>query len=104
AEDGIRDWSVTGVQTCALPISSAAPAAPRPGEGALAPAGRGLVLLHPGRPEPGRRKQPPQSANGPPGERGRLLHRLPRPDVLARSEERRVGTEGRTPWARARAR
>src|SRR5438093_5813652 len=24
AEDGIRDWSVTGVQTCALPISSAA--------------------------------------------------------------------------------
>src|SRR5262249_56788048 len=25
AEDGIRDWSVTGVQTCALPIYSAAP-------------------------------------------------------------------------------
>src|SRR5262249_57994992 len=24
AEDGIRDWSVTGVQTCALPISSSA--------------------------------------------------------------------------------
>src|SRR5262249_59893433 len=24
AEDGIRDWSVTGVQTCALPISSTA--------------------------------------------------------------------------------
>src|SRR5262249_59341559 len=24
AEDGIRDWSVTGVQTCALPISSGA--------------------------------------------------------------------------------
>src|SRR5262249_58987481 len=23
AEDGIRDWSVTGVQTCALPISFA---------------------------------------------------------------------------------
>src|SRR5262249_58112598 len=22
AEDGIRDWSVTGVQTCALPISA----------------------------------------------------------------------------------
>ena len=22
AEDGIRDWSVTGVQTCALPICS----------------------------------------------------------------------------------
>src|SRR5438093_8951999 len=25
AEDGIRDWSVTGVQTCALPISEIAP-------------------------------------------------------------------------------
>src|SRR5262249_59831079 len=24
AEDGIRDWSVTGVQTCALPISASA--------------------------------------------------------------------------------
>src|SRR5438093_6561436 len=24
AEDGIRDWSVTGVQTCALPIFDAA--------------------------------------------------------------------------------
>src|SRR5438046_8044415 len=24
AEDGIRDWSVTGVQTCALPICSRA--------------------------------------------------------------------------------
>src|SRR5438093_8481393 len=24
AEDGIRDWSVTGVQTCALPISKSA--------------------------------------------------------------------------------
>src|SRR5262249_56454987 len=26
AEDGIRDWSVTGVQTCALPICIDAPA------------------------------------------------------------------------------
>src|SRR5258706_11693341 len=25
AEDGIRDWSVTGVQTCALPICPSAP-------------------------------------------------------------------------------
>src|SRR5438046_5536036 len=25
AEDGIRDWSVTGVQTCALPISLSMP-------------------------------------------------------------------------------
>src|SRR5438093_2871450 len=27
AEDGIRDWSVTGVQTCALPISILVPLA-----------------------------------------------------------------------------
>src|SRR5438093_11950708 len=27
AEDGIRDWSVTGVQTCALPISEPRPPA-----------------------------------------------------------------------------
>src|SRR2546421_9593342 len=30
AEDGIRDLIVTGVQTCALPISPAAPIAERP--------------------------------------------------------------------------
>src|SRR5438046_10718569 len=43
AEDGIRDWSVTGVQTCALPISqpprpAAGPAAtvPRPAPAAAA--------------------------------------------------------------------
>src|ERR1019366_2113823 len=28
AEDGIRDWSVTGVQTCALPISAPLPRRP----------------------------------------------------------------------------
>src|SRR5438093_13455998 len=31
AEDGIRDWSVTGVQTCALPISSRDAEPPREG-------------------------------------------------------------------------
>src|SRR5262249_58665937 len=30
AEDGIRDWSVTGVQTCALPILRVAVATKRP--------------------------------------------------------------------------
>src|SRR5919106_2644168 len=29
AEDGIRDYKVTGVQTCALPISSRRPRVPR---------------------------------------------------------------------------
>src|SRR5438046_8469234 len=33
AEDGIRDWSVTGVQTCALPILSWPSAGPAPAVG-----------------------------------------------------------------------
>src|SRR5439155_3616746 len=33
AEDGIRDGHVTGVQTCALPISSVSPASARPHHG-----------------------------------------------------------------------
>src|SRR5437762_5930929 len=32
AEDGIRDTSVTGVQTCALPIYSRSASAPRSGD------------------------------------------------------------------------
>src|SRR5262249_56834486 len=77
AEDGIRDWSVTGVQTCALPIS------------------------------PGEVDAPPTSFEGLP------LHFLFRPliagshftrrsqsdvdpEVSRRSEERRVGKEGRS--------
>src|SRR5207302_3585462 len=38
AEDGIRDFHVTGVQTCALPICSQAPPPPEPDEAALAEA------------------------------------------------------------------
>src|SRR5690606_40984146 len=39
AEDGIRDFHVTGVQTCALPISPASPAAPpAPARGRASPA------------------------------------------------------------------
>src|SRR5262249_59308041 len=36
AEDGIRDWSVTGVQTCALPISARACASSRSRDGGSA--------------------------------------------------------------------
>src|SRR5205807_3317079 len=93
AEDGIRDYKVTGVQTCALPISivlhiacsrrrangkgsSASPAAsigPRKGCASLRGAGIGGP----------RRQFPPRSE---------------RP-VRGRSEERRVGKEGRSRWA-----
>src|SRR5438046_1285850 len=38
AEDGIRDWSVTGVQTCALPISAPLPPPPQRQEPGVKPA------------------------------------------------------------------
>src|SRR2546426_10051654 len=41
AEDGIRDYKVTGVQTCALPISPAAVE----GAGAVVPPGEETALL-----------------------------------------------------------
>src|SRR5688572_33399504 len=84
AEDGIRDLTVTGVQTCALPIfhppeSAGGGAA---GDRPAARRGRG----QPGvvrRPEPGRDEVGARGAPGP--ARGRL-----------RSEERRVGKECRS--------
>src|SRR6201991_2792422 len=65
AEDAIRDKLVTGVQTCALPISQQGG-----GRGQGGGAGGG-----------GRRRRP-----------GRLR-------ALHRSEERRVGKEGRSRWS-----
>src|SRR5690625_7791240 len=70
AEDGIRDGHVTGVQTCALPIWSAA-AAPTP------------------RPRSGSRARPPSAG------RTRAAGRSHRPSNSPRSEERRVGKEER---------
>src|SRR5262249_58297516 len=53
AEDGIRDWSVTGVQTCALPIS--APTWPPPsGVSGRLPAGQ---QIRPPPPEHGRSEE-----------------------------------------------
>src|SRR5205807_7302722 len=84
AEDGIRDYKVTGVQTCALPIS-------------------GLTaekfVPHPLTSEAGARLY----------RTGDLARYLPSGDIefrgrtdaqvkLRRSEERRVGKEGRSRW------
>src|SRR5437016_7353536 len=90
AEDGIRDWSVTGVQTCALPIfdvllrrhAGDLPAVARAFQGLakelddLAPEGYASLPL---------REFPP----------------LRRQDVgpAFRSEERRVGKECRSRWS-----
>src|SRR2546422_6221919 len=69
AEDGIRDVAVTGVQTCALPIS---------------PRLRTLVRLGP---------PPARSGVGPVRHSASDLRRHPR------SEERRVGKECRSRWS-----
>src|SRR5690349_24817677 len=70
AEDGIRDLYVTGVQTCALPISR-----------------RG----------PGRTGGPPRAAL--PGRRTRGPARRRGAAAARRSEERRVGKECRSRWS-----
>src|SRR2546430_6053374 len=90
AEDGIRDLTVTGVQTCALPISAGPLRAwpqGRSGEGV-----RYLESPHSGPAGPrGRRAG---ARRGPPGRRRRTASAAP-----DRSEERRVGKECRSRWA-----
>src|SRR5262249_60100864 len=76
AEDGIRDWSVTGVQTCALPILQAADR--QRGRPWAAPAGRE-------RPAADQRRLPAEQVLNP-----------------VRSEERRVGKEWRSRGAAGR--
>src|SRR5258706_3091373 len=88
AEDGIRDWSVTGVQTCALPISvrsAAAVLAVTRGSGqSVAPIPIPLAL-----------------ADGTGiGRRGEVVAQLVRGAARSvRSEERRVGKECRSRWS-----
>src|SRR5438046_3696483 len=79
AEDGIRDWSVTGVQTCALPIWVAL----YQGERSVAALRRHRARAQRGVGRAARRRR---------GE-------LQRADA-GRSEERRVGKECRSGWAR----
>src|SRR2546426_6175733 len=73
AEDGIRDYKVTGVQTCALPISE------------FLTAVCGGMQLMPGLP------------NHPAGERVDVDPETGR--IVGRSEERRVGKECRSRWS-----
>src|SRR5689334_23629286 len=95
AEDGIRDGTVTGVQTCALPISGGRRAtsrpAPPPGRRAArrGPRGRG-----PGGRSPDRRRRRSGSRR-----RARRETGWPRACSATRSEERRVGKEWRTRWS-----
>src|SRR5256885_7626676 len=88
AEDGIRDYKVTGVQTCALPIftveagTETVPAVARVAEGAERERiwAEEIALV-------------PKFAEFE-AAAGRQI-----PVVVLRSEERRVGEEGRSRWA-----
>src|SRR5688572_23457817 len=88
AEDGIRDLTVTGVQTCALPICGSRPDRTRPhGSPRAAARGARRASAGPGRPRP-------RAAS-------RCCDRGTRTVICAvvccpRSEERRVGKEGRS--------
>src|SRR2546422_7000497 len=78
AEDGIRDVAVTGVQTCALPISGKMPVL-------IDAAGKETVLERPSTPTANLREQ-------------KEIVRLAK-EQHARSEERRVGKECRSRWS-----
>src|SRR5207248_3678515 len=85
AEDGIRDRTVTGVQTCALPISQA-PRAEAPNLATWASARASAAMTRPA----------PTPALAPaPASRSPTLKAV----ASARSEERRVGKEWRTRWS-----
>src|SRR2546430_5419102 len=88
AEDGIRDLTVTGVQTCALPICSSSTSC-------SAPRGSGSS---PGSSSPyddGLAPEDHAQAAGARGARGCGV----RDRSLGRSEERRVGKECRSRWS-----
>src|SRR5262249_60049988 len=86
AEDGIRYWSVTGVQTCALPICREE--------------ANDRVRLATGR----ARRAPDHAAATLPRERSVVREPLHGVRHAPRSEERRVGKERRSRWARGHER
>src|SRR5438093_8172418 len=83
AEDGIRDWSVTGVQTCALPIFAD-----------VGVVREGLLTNFIGW---GKRRVGPKIVDY--AERLRKIGENQDGQAELRSEERRVGKECRSRWA-----
>src|SRR5690606_39613764 len=83
AEDGIRDFHVTGVQTCALPISVDHACSPE------------RDPCHLDRPD--REAEHTEQGNVDDQHERYAQSRMPRIDI-ARSEERRVGKESREGW------
>src|SRR3989454_7814924 len=101
AEDGIRDYKVTGVQTCALPISGRASRA-RAGVRRV----RRAASVPRGVRARSRRKLPTPAVRS---ESDLMANRIPPPREFSwartlrtlsfRSEERRVGKECRSRWS-----
>src|SRR2546429_2366988 len=87
AEDGIRDVAVTGVQTCALPISTAKAPPGNAKAGAKVFADKGCGGCHTFKPAGSTKTIGPD------------LDKLADYANKARSEERRVGKEWRSRWA-----
>src|SRR3712207_8909870 len=92
AEDGIRDIGVTGVQTCALPISTLWKAIAH----AKAPVRMriSIAVLSPSEP-----KSAIATKNGPSGFCASLTSEDSGKADTKRSEERRVGKECRSRWS-----
>src|SRR5205085_8623026 len=89
AEDGIRDLTVTGVQTCALPIYRHGLRRERRRAPLRDRVGSGAVTVH----DEDRVDAAQRSAV-------RDLRAIGRPGRIVRSEERRVGKECRARWWR----
>src|SRR5256886_3173186 len=89
AEDGIRDLTVTGVQTCALPISGTLHALAIHSTDALA---RGVGDVDDA-------ASPLRAVQAIGDEREDLVDRPVDRDAVRRSEERRVGKECRSRWS-----
>src|SRR5437016_12038784 len=85
AEDGIRDWSVTGVQTCALPICALTT------EMLMLPNRFQLSVVS------APALAPREWTSGENFSKRRFWITIDRPNV--RSEERRVGKECRSRWS-----
>src|SRR2546426_8901537 len=86
AEDGIRAYKVTGVQTCALPISTAV--APAPGADTVRAAPTDTVTAI-----------APRDTAAAPDTTQAVVEAPPPAPTEARSEERRVGKECRSRWS-----
>src|SRR5256886_9200094 len=89
AEDGIRDLTVTGVQTCALPISYCALVVSSIEAALSAFVARVIIRIA--------RRERAQSIGRQQFSRNHLHHRTRL--IVGRSEERRVGKECRSRWS-----